>query len=101
MQNKKKIVALAFLICFITVFLLSEAYILTNANHEHNHSGIDGNCAICVQIQNIENILKKIILFANNILLGLIGLIAIIILYAILFVIELYTLVNMKIQMNN
>ena len=59
-QTAKRTIALAFLICFILVSLLSEAFIITHANHEHDHDGAGGTCSTCAHIQSAENLLKQL-----------------------------------------
>jgi len=56
---KISVIALAFLTCFLVVSILSGAFILAHANHEHDHNGANGSCAACAQLQNAENILKQ------------------------------------------
>jgi hypothetical protein len=65
--NRKKIVAIAVLLCFVTVILLSasDMSMLFRTNHdychEHNH-GYDGaeNCVICAHLQKIKTLLKSL-----------------------------------------
>jgi len=59
-QTKKRVLTLAFLICFIIVSLLSEALILKLADHEHDHNGVNGTCVTCTHVKNAENLLKKL-----------------------------------------
>jgi len=58
--SKKRVIALAFLVGFIVVSLLSEMFILTHVNHEHDRNDVHGRCSVCAQIQNAENMLKQI-----------------------------------------
>lgn len=46
--------------CFIVVSLLSTAFILTHANHEHDHNGQNGSCTTCIHIVTAENSLKQL-----------------------------------------
>ena len=48
------------LICFILISLLSEVFLLSNANHEHDHHGADGGCATCAHILSAEHQLRQI-----------------------------------------
>jgi hypothetical protein len=59
-QTKRRVIALVFVLCFIVLSLLSEAYILTHADagHQHDHNGAGGACTVCVTIHNAENLLK-------------------------------------------
>ena len=102
MKSKTRIIALAFLACFLVVSLLSSAFIFTHAEHEHDHNGFDGGCATCAQLQNAENILKQLstafagVLFAVAGLFAAIGTLKVIAGYA-----SLSTPVTLKIRMNN
>ena len=58
-STKKRIIALAFLVCFLAAVILSTAFILTHADHEHDHNGAKGSCTICAQIQSAENLIKQ------------------------------------------
>jgi len=59
-QKAKRVTALVFLLCFVMLALLSEAFIFFRSNHEHDHFGAGGGCAVCVQIQNAEEQLKQL-----------------------------------------
>ena len=59
-STKTRIIALAFLVCFLIVSVLSSAFIFTHAEHAHDHNGVDGSCATCAQLQSAENILKQL-----------------------------------------
>ena len=59
MKSKTRLIALASIICFLFVFILSSAFVLTHADHAHDHNGVNGSCATCVQLQNTENTLKQ------------------------------------------
>lgn len=52
----------AFLLCvlFVAASLLSAAYILTHANHIHDHDGPSGGCATCMHLQLSENLLRQL-----------------------------------------
>ena len=58
-QSKVRIIALAFLVCFLVVSVLSSAFILTHTDHQHDHNGTNGSCATCAQLQSAENVLKQ------------------------------------------
>ncbi len=101
-QTKKRLLTLAFLICFIIVSLLSEAFILTHAGHEHDHNGVNGTCATCAQIKNAENLLKKLgtaSLVAAYTIAGLFS--AAVITHTFWAVTSALTPVTLKIKMNN
>jgi len=53
-------IALILCMCFIVVSLLSTAFILTHANHEHNHDGQNGSCTTCIHLATAENLLKQL-----------------------------------------
>jgi len=57
-QAKRRIAALAFLLCFLFVSVFSKVFIFAHADHKHDHSGIGGACVTCVRIQRAENVLK-------------------------------------------
>ena len=101
-KNKKTIVALVCLISFIVFFLLSEAFIIVNANHEHDTNGVNGRCSICDQMKNFENLLNqfrvaiKFALFVFSISLLIIPA-----LYDVLSLCENKTLVELRIRINN
>lgn len=101
-QTIVKFVALTVLICFIVVSLLSGAFILTHADHEHDHNGVSGTCATCAQIQSAENLLKQLgtaVINAASVLAGLFASIAII--RSAFSNATLLTPVTLKIRMNN
>ena len=101
-QTTKKLVTLAFLICFIIVSLLTEAFILTHADHEHDHDGANGSCTTCVLILNAENLLKQFSTAVSGASYALINLFAAIaMLFSVLYLIEIKTPVKLKTRMNN
>ncbi|MDR2736807.1 MAG: hypothetical protein LBB49_04525 [Gracilibacteraceae bacterium] len=71
-----KRIALAFLLGFVLLSLLSEVFILTHLVHEHDHNGVGGSCGICVQIHNTENLLKQFGAVITAMLPGLMALFA-------------------------
>jgi len=101
-QSKKRLIALAFLLCFIVVSILSEVFILTHADHVHDNAEVDGSCATCAQIQNAENLWKQLgtaVVSAASTLAGLFAVIAMI--QPASSGITLPTPVTLKIRMNN
>ena len=101
-KSKTRIIAFAFLACFLVIFILSSAFILTHVDHEHDHNGVNGSCATCAQILSAENILKQFstallgVLFAIAELYAAIGILKAIAVYA-----SLSTPITLKIKMNN
>lgn len=101
-QSALRITALALCVSILMVFFLSTAFIFTNANHEHDHSGPNGSCATCIHIASAENLLKQLstaIISASFIIGSLFG---------ILFLlnpttngVDFFTLVSLKVRMNN
>ena len=60
--NKQSVVGfitLLLCVCLIALFFLSTTFILTNADHKHDHHGPNGSCAMCVHMMTVENLLKK------------------------------------------
>lgn len=100
--DKLRIIALVFLACFLIVSILSSAFILTHADHEHDHNGVDGSCATCAQLQSAENSLKQFSTALTGALFATAGLYAAIGMFkAITIQISFSTPVTLKIRMNN
>lgn len=53
-------IALILCVCFLVVSFLSTAFILTHANHEHDHDGPNGSCATCIHLATAENLFKQL-----------------------------------------
>ena len=101
-RTKSRIIVFAFLICFIIASPLSEAYILSQANQEHEHNDIDGRCATCVHIQNTVNMLKQLAIYPGGTLSAFIdSTAAIMFIYSVLSLIAFCTLINLKVRLNN
>ena len=100
-QKAKRITALAFLLCFLMVALLSEAFILTHANHQHDHLGAGGGCAVCAQIQSIENQRKQCSVASAGVSLAWIGLFAAFVFLCFILGFHLQTPVRLKTRLNN
>lgn len=101
-QSKKRLVVLAFLLCFIVVSMLSQAFILTHADHAHDNNGVGGGCATCAQIQSAENLLKQLGTAVINAAAAFTGLFTVIAIIQSAFSdITLLTPVTLKIRMNN
>jgi len=102
MRVVKRIIVLAFLLCFIAGIFLSESFLVIHANHQHDHNGIDGNCAACAQIQNYDNIIKQIKTSGDATAFMFVNLFAAIaFLYCVSFLFESNTLFKLKIKLNN
>ena len=101
-QNVKKIFVFTILICFLMFSLYSEAFLLTHAEHEHNHNGIGGSCTVCVQFQNAENLFKQFGLPVAATSSWLYNLLAVItFLCFVSSLLDLYTPVELKTRLNN
>ena len=101
-QPKKRLIVLVVLLCFIVVSILSEVFILTHADHEHDHDGAHGSCAVCAQIQSAESLLKRLGTFAISAVFLFGGLLAAIAVMRSAFcAIILLSPVALKIRMNN
>ena len=101
-QSPKRLVALGILLCLVMVSLLSETFILTHANHKHDHFGVGGECAVCAQVQSAENQLKQFGTVISVALLALIGFFAALaILYFAASSIAFQTPVYLKTRLNN
>jgi len=110
-KNDKRLVALAFLLCFLMVALLSQAYILTNARHwhthhghahtEHSHYSANEQCVVCAQIHSIEHLLKQFGAAVVCLPTGLLGLFAAIALLCGVSAFRFLSPVNQKTRLNN
>jgi hypothetical protein len=97
-----RLVALAICALFIAAMLLSSAYILTHANHIHDHDGLDGGCATCMHIQSAENLLKQLSTAVVSVAAAFAGVLG------VLFSLRntkagdcSFTLVTLKVRLNN
>jgi hypothetical protein len=98
---RKRTGAFALLIVFVLVMLLSAAFILTHSDHEHDHNGSGGTCATCAQLHIAQNLLKNIaslilVLAALNVFFTPAKII-----HVFSRKIENYTLVSLKVRLNN
>ena len=101
-QTINRTVVFVFLVSFIAVCLLSEAYTLSLANHEHDHNDVHSGCAACVQIQTLAKLLAQFAVYVSSALFAFIVLVpAIKFLYFISSLSGFYTLANLKIRINN
>lgn len=55
-----KNIALILCLCLIVVSFLSTTFILTHANHEHDHDGPNGSCVTCIHLVTADNLLKQL-----------------------------------------
>ena len=98
----KKFIVLAVLLCFIIGVFLSESFFVIYSNHEHDHNGIDGNCAVCAQLQNCDNLIKQIKISGDNIVFAFVNLFVVTAFFCcVLFLFKSDTLLKLKIRMNN
>ena len=101
-SGKMRSIALALLACFLLFPILSGAFILTHANHEHDYNGVGGCCATCAQLQNAENRLKQIAVALAAALISIACLFAFgEVLRAISAYVPLSTPITQKTRMNN
>ena len=101
-QTKTKIAALAFLTCFLVVSIISGAFILSHADHNHDQNGVGGGCETCAQIQSAETILKQFGIVLCGALFAIAGLYAAVRAFKAISVnIPLCTPVTLKIRLNN
>ncbi len=97
-----RMMALVVCVLFIAVMLVSSAYILTHANHIHDHDGPGGSCATCIHLQAAENILKQLstaVVAAAIAFGGVLGIFSFLKAITPLFV--SLTLVTLKVRLNN
>ena len=62
----RRFIALVFLLCLFMAALLSEAYVLTRANHSHDHFGVNDECVVCAHIHSIEEMLRQLAVAASG-----------------------------------
>jgi preprotein translocase subunit SecG len=94
----------ALLVCalFITASLISVVYIVSNADHTHDHNGSGGACETCIHITSAANLLKQIgtALTAAVIVFGLpLGLLSNVKTPSVRS--DLLSLVGLKVRLNN
>jgi hypothetical protein len=101
-QFKIRLIALLLCVCFIAAVLLSAAFILTHANHAHDHDGPGGSCVTCACISLAQNVLKSLFTAALGAAAALAYLFAVCALLAsAVSRTDRYSLVSLKIRLNN
>ena len=100
--TNKRVIAFVFLACFITVSIISNVFILTHTEHQHDSHSIGGGCETCVQLKSAESILEQCRVIITGIVLGVSALFAISGIFGgrVAFAL-LLTPVALKIRMNN
>lgn len=97
-----RFIALAIFVCIVATSLLSGAFILTHADHEHDHNGPGDTCATCAQLAAAENILKQLsaaLAVASVAITGTFALVSH--LCGAAPRLTSYTLVGLKVRLNN
>ena len=54
-KRSQKFISLAFCTIFASASLLSAAFIITYADHEHNHDGPENSCSTCFNLESTIN----------------------------------------------
>ncbi|MDR3120215.1 MAG: hypothetical protein LBU58_02600 [Clostridiales bacterium] len=101
-QKAARLMAVLVCVCFVAALILSSAFILTHANHEHDRNGADGSCAACAHISAVENLLKTIsaVTVFSVVALGT-TFAALLIMTAARIEVADYSLVELKVRLNN
>ena len=103
-NRRRRITTVAYmlLLCFVLFFALSEVYVISQAEHEHNHFGVDGSCSICALFHNTENLLKQFYTVTTDAAFGFVSLLAALLaLYAGISLFGFFTPVRLKTRLNN
>ena len=89
-----------FLVCIIFVSVISDISLVSHVDHHHDLV-VDG-CLTCIKIKSTQNLIKYFIFLANIFVLFLLGLFIIFKMLDSFFSnIHLFTLVSLKVRMNN
>lgn len=97
-----KNIALMICICVMAASFLSAAFILTHANHEHDHEGPNGTCATCIHLAVAENSLKLLsAAIVSRVFSFVICSSVSFCLKPFAPCIDLFTLVSLKVRLNN
>ena len=102
--NRAAVRRLALVLCilFIATTALSFAFIITHANHAHDHNGPDGACTTCIAVQSAGNLLKQIAISAVAVAAVLGGLFTLLYCLKLSYLLrKLNTLISLKVQLNN
>ena len=100
--TKKRFLALTFIVCFLIVSIVTNAFTITHADHEHDRNGIEGSCATCAQLFSADNILKQFSVAVVGTFFAMAGIfVAIAAVKAIASQISLSTLILLKTRLNN
>ena len=59
-KYKRRIIAIAFCVCIISVAILSNVFILSHSEHNHDNNGVGGGCVTCELLLSAENIGKQL-----------------------------------------
>ena len=101
-RHKKTCVALPLLLCFVALALLSSAFIPGYLEHEHDHNGIGGHCAVCLHFHQGSQSLKQFAMAATAVGIGLICSYAVkAVFYTYSTKMGIYSPVGLKIRMNH
>ena len=104
-RNKQAVtglLALALLLCFVFLALFSEAFVLSHADHAHDHSGMDGSCMICVHLRHVENLLRQLTMSVAAAFFGFVRQIAAVaVLSSAAWAFGLFTPVALKTRLNH
>jgi hypothetical protein len=97
-----RLIAVLLCLCFLATLVLSAAFIVTHANHEHDHNGAGGDCATCAHISAAGNLLKtdSAAVALLTVTFGA-GFTARLILPAARLAIADSTLISLKVRLNN
>jgi branched-subunit amino acid permease len=96
----RRATAFALLVCFAAAMILSQMFVIALADHDHNHNGIDGGCAICAQLSETRGRLGHANALARISAVLLTALAGILIASAD-FMADRISLVHLKTQLNN
>jgi hypothetical protein len=96
----RRATAFALLVCFVAAMILLQMFVITLADHGHNHNGIDGGCTVCAQLSETQNRLNHADALARISAVSLTALAGILLASAV-FTAARLSLVHLKIQLNN
>lgn len=97
-----KSIALIICVCFIVTSILSVVFILTHANHQHDHEGPNGTCATCDHLAATTNLLKQLsIAIVTSVFPSVLYLFISYCLKPSTPYVGLFTLVSLKVRLDN